>query len=51
MDIECDPALRLATLANRGLDMADATEVFADAILTVVDARLDYGEDRFMTAG
>ena len=49
MNIEFDPAKRLATIANRGLDMADAAEVFADAVLTVADTRLDYGEDRFMT--
>ena len=49
MDIEFDPAKRRATLADRGLDMADAAEVFADAILTLADTRLDYGEDRFMT--
>lgn len=51
MDIEFDPAKREATLANRGLDMADASQVFADALVTVVDNRLDYGEDRFMTVG
>ncbi|WP_374374179.1 BrnT family toxin [Tabrizicola sp.] len=51
MDIEFDPAKRRATLADRGLDMADAAEVFADAILTLADTRLDYGEDRFMTVG
>lgn len=51
MDIEFDPAKRLATLADRGLDMADAAEVFADAVITVADTRLDYGEDRFMTVG
>ena len=49
MDIEFDPAKRRATLADRGLDMADAAEVFADAILNLADTRLDYGEDRFMT--
>ena len=51
MDIEFDPAKRLATLEHRGLDMADAAEVFSDAILSVADTRLDYGEDRFMTVG
>ena len=51
MDIEFDPAKRRATLADRGLDMADAAEVFADAILTLADTRLEYGEDRFMTVG
>jgi hypothetical protein len=51
MDIEYDEAKRQATLANRGLDMADSVEVFADPVLTVADDRLDYGEDRFMTVG
>lgn len=51
MDIKFDPAKRLATLASRGLDMADAAEIFADAILTIADTRLDYGEDRLMSVG
>ena len=51
MDIEFDPEKRADTLRSRGLDMADAAEIFADAILTVADNRLDYGEERFMTVG
>ena len=41
MDIEFDPAKRDATLEARGLDMADAGEVFAGATLTVEDDRED----------
>ena len=51
MPIEFDAAKRTATLRARGLDMARAGEVFADATLTVEDDRRDYGEDRFITIG
>ena len=51
MSVEFDPAKRMATLQNRGLDMARAGEVFAGATLTAEDDRRDYGEDRFITIG
>ena len=51
MLVEFDPAKRMATLQNRGLDMARAGEVFAGATLTAEDDRRDYGEDRFITIG
>jgi uncharacterized DUF497 family protein len=51
MKITFDPVKRDATLANRGLDMARAGEVFDDAHLTVPDIRFDYGENRFVTIG
>ncbi len=51
MCIEYDPAKRLATLAARDLDMARSAEVWDGPTLTIPDARLDYGEPRFMTAG
>ena len=51
MQIEYDPAKRDATLLKRGLDMADAVEIFETEILTVVDDRIDYGEPRFLTVG
>jgi uncharacterized DUF497 family protein len=35
----------------RGLDFADAGLVFAGRTVTVQDARRDYREDRFITAG
>jgi hypothetical protein len=41
----------LATLHERGLDMADTAEVFVGTTITLADTRLDYGEDRFMTVG
>jgi len=51
VDISFDPAKRARTLAERGLDFADAGLVFAGLTVTIQDARSDYGEDRYMTAG
>jgi hypothetical protein len=49
--ITCDPAKRLQTLHERGLDMRRAGEVFAGLHLTRADDRYDYGERRYVTAG
>jgi uncharacterized DUF497 family protein len=46
-----DAAKRIATLRERGPDMARAEEIFAGPTLTVGDDRRDYGEDRFITIG
>jgi uncharacterized protein len=51
MRITCGPAKRLRTLAERGLDLRRAKEVFAGLHFTRPDDRLDYGEPRFVTAG
>ncbi len=51
MRITFDPVKRAKTLAERGLDFADADEVFAGPQLQVEDTRLDYGERRFITVG
>lgn len=51
MTISFDPAKRDETLAERGLDFADAEVVFAGLTLTLPDLRHDYGEDRFQTYG
>ena len=51
MAISYDPAKRDETLKERGLDFADAEEVFAGLTLTLPDIRRDYGEDRFQTYG
>lgn len=51
MQIEFDSAKRQETLEERGLDMADAAEVFEGDHLTVEDARFDYGEVRNITVG
>lgn len=51
MNITFDPAKRDATLANRGLDFADAAEVFAGATFEWADDRADYGEARIIAVG
>ena len=51
MPIIFDPAKRAATLAERGLDFADAERVFAGRTLTLPDDRRDYAEPRWQTYG
>ena len=51
MTVTYDPAKRAVTLHQRGLDFADADEVFAGRTATRVDDRKDYGELRLITAG
>ena len=51
MEIDYPPPKRDATLAERGLDMVRAAEIFDGATLTVVDDRKDYGETRQITIG
>ena len=51
MRITFDPRKRAATLAERGLDFADAAIVFEGRTFTQQDDRLDYGEPRFQTYG
>lgn len=51
MQIEFDLNKRNVTLAQRGLDFARAVEVFSGHHFTAVDARVEYGEERFITVG
>ena len=51
MKITFDPAKRASTLKDRGLDFADAAEVFAGKALNIPDDRRDYGETRIVTVG
>jgi uncharacterized DUF497 family protein len=51
MAITFDPAKRAKTLAERGLDFADAEAVFAGVTLDVEDRRKDYGEVRMICYG
>ncbi len=51
MEISFDPAKRDWTLAERGLDFADAGLVFAGVTATIQDMRRDYREDRYITIG
>ena len=51
MRITFDPAKREATLRQRGLDFAEATEVFGDARAELPDLRFDYPEPRTVSFG
>lgn len=51
MKLSFDPAKRLATLTERGLDFLDAQKVFVGERLEMVDDRFDYGEERLLTIG
>jgi len=48
MRITWDPAKRAKTLAERGLDFADAAIVFDGVTVEVEDTRKDYGETRII---
>jgi len=49
--ISIDPAKRERTLAERGLDFADAAVVFEGLTLEVEDRRREYGEKRIICYG
>jgi uncharacterized DUF497 family protein len=51
MVVTWDEATRQRTLIERGLDYADAAEVFAGVTHTFEDSRRAYPERRFLTAG
>ena len=51
MRITFDPVKRVKTLAERGLDFADAAQIFIGLHATLEDTRHDYGERRLISAG
>jgi uncharacterized DUF497 family protein len=51
MSITFDPDKRDATLAERGLDFADAVFVFAGVTVEIEDTRKNYGETRIICYG
>ena len=51
MAITFEPAKRAKTLAERGLDFADAELVFAGVTLEVEDTRKNYGKVRIICYG
>jgi uncharacterized DUF497 family protein len=51
MRITWDETKRRKTLKERGLDFADAEQVFAGRAMTLPDDRRRHGESRFITAG
>ena len=46
MRITFDPGKRAKTLAERGLDFADAALIFAGVTVEIEDTRKNYGEKR-----
>lgn len=51
MHIEFDADKHEKTLAERGVDFARASEVFAGRHFTAEDTRDEYGEHRYITLG
>ena len=51
MRITFDPVKRAKTLADRGLDFADAALIFAGLTVEVEDTRRNYGEKRIICYG
>jgi uncharacterized DUF497 family protein len=51
MRYEWDAAKRIANLRKHGIDFIDVPVVFDGDIVTVEDARYNYGEQRFVTFG
>jgi uncharacterized protein len=51
MRITWDPVKRAKTLAERGLDFADAAIVFEGVTVEVEDIRKNYGETRIICYG
>jgi uncharacterized protein len=51
MRLTFDPAKRAKTLAERGLDFADAEVIFAGVTVEIEDTRKDYGETRIICYG
>ena len=51
MNFEWDEEKRRANISNHGLDFAGAWEIFEGPMLTGLDEREDYGEDRWIGIG
>jgi uncharacterized protein len=51
VEIEFDPDKRARTIAERGLEMARANEIFERRHISFADDRANYGEPRAITVG
>jgi uncharacterized DUF497 family protein len=51
MRISYDPAKRLRTLEDRGLDFEDSVDIFAGPTFEFEDTRCEYGETRMSCFG
>ena len=48
---EWDEDKRQSNILKHGIDFVDIEEVFEDEIITILDNRFNYGEERFLTLG
>ena len=51
MAFEWDERKRELNIRKHGLDFADAPDMFASPMLSALDTRYDYGEDRWLGIG
>ena len=51
MRFEWDEAKNAANIRKHGIDFADAIEAFDHPMLTMIDDREDYGEERWLGIG
>ena len=51
MDFEWDESKRLSNIVNHGLDFVEVEQIFEAPMLTALDIREDYGEDRWIGIG
>ncbi len=51
MDFEWDETKNASNFVKHGLDFADAWEIFEYPMITKLDERFDYGEDRWVGIG
>ncbi len=51
MDFEWDEVKRRDNLRKHGIDFVDIPEIFEAPMLTMIDTRHDYGEDRWIGIG
>ena len=51
MKFEWDEAKRRANYKKHGLDFRDAEKIFQSSMITAVDNRREYGEDRYISLG
>ena len=51
MKVEWDERKRKINLRKHGIDFVNCEAIFAGTVKTMIDARVDYGEERFVTFG
>ncbi|MEZ5428904.1 MAG: BrnT family toxin [Pyrinomonadaceae bacterium] len=51
MDFEWDDIKNQENIRNHGLDFADVRQIFEEPMLTEIDDREDYSEERFIGIG